>query len=86
MDRRPHDDALVITLPISNYEVKRIMVDNGSFSSILFFFCFEGDRGRKITNIEVGCEPYGFCGESTQIAVIIQLSVYNTRESRMTNF
>ena len=36
MIRRPHDDALVIALPIANCKVKRIMVDNGSSANVLF--------------------------------------------------
>ncbi|GMN26887.1 hypothetical protein TIFTF001_040946 [Ficus carica] len=33
---RPHDDALVLTLNVSNCEVGRILVDNGSSADIFF--------------------------------------------------
>ncbi|GMN45047.1 hypothetical protein TIFTF001_014248 [Ficus carica] len=33
---RSHDDALVIMLPIANRQVRRILVDNGSSTDILF--------------------------------------------------
>ncbi|GMN75229.1 hypothetical protein TIFTF001_056753, partial [Ficus carica] len=33
---RPHDDALVLTLNVSNCEVGRILVDNGSSADVLF--------------------------------------------------
>lgn len=33
---RPHDDALVFTLNVSNCEVSRILVDNGSPADMLF--------------------------------------------------
>ncbi|GMN67570.1 hypothetical protein TIFTF001_036630 [Ficus carica] len=33
---RPHDDALVLTLNVSNCEVGRILVDNGSSADVFF--------------------------------------------------
>ena len=32
---QPHDDALVITLQIGGYDVKRVMVDQGSAAEIM---------------------------------------------------
>ena len=33
---QPHDDALVVTLRIERYDVKRIMVDQGSCTKIIY--------------------------------------------------
>ena len=33
---QPHDDALVITLQIGGYDVKRVMVDQGSAAEIMY--------------------------------------------------
>ena len=33
---QPHDDALVITLRIGGYDVKRVMVDQGSTAEIMY--------------------------------------------------
>ena len=33
---QPHDDALVITLKIGGYDVKRVMVDQGSGTEIMY--------------------------------------------------
>ena len=33
---QPHDDALVITLRIRGYDVKRVMVDQGSAAKIMY--------------------------------------------------
>ena len=32
----PHDDAIVITLTISNYTTRRVLMDNGSLANILY--------------------------------------------------
>ena len=32
----PHEDVLVITLRISNYDVRRVLVDNGSAVNVIF--------------------------------------------------
>ena len=33
---QPHNDALVVTLRIGGYDVKRVMVDQGSTSEIMY--------------------------------------------------
>ena len=33
---QPHDDALVVTLRIEGYDVKRVMVDQGSGTKIMY--------------------------------------------------
>jgi hypothetical protein len=45
----PHDDALVVTLLISNYNVHKVLIDTGSSADILFMGTFEKmaiDKGR----------------------------------------
>ena len=39
---RPHDDALVITLRIGRYDVKRVMVDQGSGVEIMYPDLYKG--------------------------------------------
>ena len=43
---QPHDDALVITLRIGGYDVKRVMVDNGSRAKIMYPDLYKGLRLR----------------------------------------
>ena len=33
---QPHDDALVVTLRIGGYDVKRVMIDQGSAADIMY--------------------------------------------------
>ena len=39
---QPHDDALVITLRIGGYDVKRVMVDQGSAAEIMYPNLYKG--------------------------------------------
>ncbi|XP_075669657.1 uncharacterized protein LOC142639348 [Castanea sativa] len=39
---QPHDDALVVTLRIGGYDVKRVMVDQGSGADIIYPNLFKG--------------------------------------------
>ena len=38
----PHDDALVITLRIRGYDVRRVMVDQGSVAEIMYLDLYKG--------------------------------------------
>ena len=39
---QPHDEALVITLRIGGYDVKRVMVDQGSAAEIMYPDLYKG--------------------------------------------
>ena len=39
---QPHDDALVVTLKIGGYDVKRVMVDQGSGAKIMYLDLYNG--------------------------------------------
>ena len=39
---QPHDDALVITLRIGGYDVKRVMVDQGSTAETMYPDLYKG--------------------------------------------
>ena len=39
---QPHDDALVITLRIGGYYVKRVVVDQGSVAEIMYLDLYKG--------------------------------------------
>ena len=39
---QPHDDALVVTLKIGGYDMKRVMVDQGSGAEIMYLDLYKG--------------------------------------------
>ena len=43
---QPHDDALVITLQIGGYDVKKVMVDDGSGAEIMYPDLYKGMKLR----------------------------------------
>ena len=44
---QPHDDALVITLRIGGYDVRRVMVDQGSVAKIMYHDLYKGQSLRS---------------------------------------
>ena len=41
-DKQPYDDALVVTLRIGGYDVKRVIVDQGSATEIMYPDLYKG--------------------------------------------
>ena len=37
----PHDDALVVSIRVGDYNVHRMLVDNGSSANILYYLAFQ---------------------------------------------
>ena len=44
---QPHDDALMVALKIDGYDVKRVLVDQGSSREIMYLDLFEGLKLRS---------------------------------------
>ena len=53
---QPHDDALVITLRIGGYDVKRVMVDQGSAAEIMYPDLYKG-LNLKVKNLTPYSSP-----------------------------
>ncbi|KAK3025205.1 hypothetical protein RJ639_043131 [Escallonia herrerae] len=71
----PHDDPLVITIRAGNFDVKRVLIDNGSSAEILFHDAFKKmniptDRLRKMDT-----PLYGFSNHPVATEGIIALPV-----------
>ena len=60
---QPHDDALVVTLRIGGYDVKRVMIDQGSAAEIMYPNLFKG-LGLKSEDLRSYSSPLvGFEGK-----------------------
>ena len=53
---QPHDDALVVTLRIDGYDVKRVMIDQGSAAKIMYPDLYKG-LGLKPENLTTHNSP-----------------------------
>ena len=53
---QPHDDALVVTLRIGGYDVKRVMIDQGSAAEIMYPDLYKG-LGLKPENLTTYSSP-----------------------------
>ena len=40
----PHNDVLVVSIRIGDYNTDRVLVDNGSFANILYYLMFQQMR------------------------------------------
>uniref|UniRef100_A0A2N9H259 RNase H type-1 domain-containing protein n=1 Tax=Fagus sylvatica TaxID=28930 RepID=A0A2N9H259_FAGSY len=60
----PHNDPLVITLRIGNFDVKRVLIDQGSFAEVMYQEIYEklGLGGSDLTSFTT--PVFGFSGES----------------------
>ncbi|KAK3020950.1 hypothetical protein RJ639_046314 [Escallonia herrerae] len=73
--KTPHDDPLVIMIRAGNFDVKRVLVDNGSSAEVLFYEAFKKmniptDRLQKLDT-----PLYGFSNHPVAVEGIITLSV-----------
>ena len=60
----PHDDAVVVSATIANYDVKRIFVDNGSSMNVLFYSTFSRMRLSTDRLKNVSTPLIGFAGDT----------------------
>jgi hypothetical protein len=67
----PHSDALVVTMKIGNFDVKRILIDPGSSTEIMY---------RKVDSL------YGFSGESVMPVGRVTIKVHAGTISSPTEF
>ena len=58
----PHDDALVVSLQIGDYNIHRVLVDNGSSTDILYYPAFQQMRIDKEWLTPTNAPLVGFGG------------------------
>uniref|UniRef100_A0A2N9IQL1 Reverse transcriptase domain-containing protein n=1 Tax=Fagus sylvatica TaxID=28930 RepID=A0A2N9IQL1_FAGSY len=68
----PHSDALVVTMQIGDFKVKRILIDPGSSAEIMYDSLFKG-LGLEHKDLDRKVDPlYGFSGESVMPTLATQ--------------
>ena len=86
----PHDDAIVITLLIVDYSTRRVLVDNGSSTDILYYLAFQQMELRRNQLRPVYSPLVGFGGMKVQLMGTITLPVvvgaYPQQVTRDVNF
>ena len=58
----PHDDALVVSIRVGDYNTYRVLVDNGSSIDILYYLAFQQMRIEKERLIPANTPLVGFGG------------------------
>ena len=71
----PHDDAIVITLLITDYTTRRVLIDNGSSVDILYYLAFQQMRLGRYQFRPVNAPLVGFGGMNVQLVGTIILPV-----------
>ena len=61
---QPHDDALVVTLRVGGYDVKRVLIDQGSGVEIIYPNLF---KRLKLTSEDLTCYDSPLIGFNEQI-------------------
>ncbi|KAL0303107.1 UNVERIFIED_CONTAM: hypothetical protein Sradi_6178800 [Sesamum radiatum] len=73
--RTSHNDALVITALLANYEVGRIFIDSGSSADILFGEAYDQMQLGDISLGKVNTSLYGFAGEVVHPRGVVSLAL-----------
>ena len=58
----PHDDALMVSICVGDYNTHRVLVDNGSFVDILYYSAFQQMRIKREQLIPTNAPLIGFGG------------------------
>ena len=86
----PHDDAIVITLIIADYSIRRVLVDNGSSVDILYYPAFQQMNLGRDQLRPVHSPLVGFGGMKVQpvgtITLLVVVGTYPQQVTRNENF
>ena len=61
----PHNDLLVVTLRIGNYDVQRVLIDQGSFAEVMYQDLYEKLGLDEVELSSFTTPIFGFSGEPT---------------------
>ncbi|CAL9239528.1 unnamed protein product, partial [Arabidopsis halleri] len=83
---RPHDDALVITLDVANFEVSRILIDTGSSVDLIFLSTLERMGISRADIVGPPSPLVAFTSESAMSLGTIKLPVLAKKVSKIVDF
>ena len=83
---QPHDDALLVTLKIGGYDVKRVMVDGGSAAEIMYPDLFKGLKLKPEDLMPYNSPLMSFDGKLVTLKVMIRLPIQTGPEIVEVNF
>ena len=83
---QPHDDALLITLRIEGYDVKRVMVDEGSAAEIMYPELFKGLKLKSEDLMPYNSPLMSFDGKLVTPKGMIRLPIQTGPEIVEVNF
>ena len=71
----PHDDVIVISLKVGDYNMHRVLVDNSSSADILYYPAFQQMRIDRERLIPINAPLVGFRGMRVFLISAVTLSV-----------
>ena len=83
---QPHDDALLITLRIEGYDVKKVMVDGGSVAEIMYPDLYKGLKLKPEDLLPYGSPLMSFVGKLVIPKGMIRLPIQTGPEIVEVNF
>ena len=83
---QPHDDMLLITLRIEDYDVKRVMVDGGSAAEVMYPDLYKGMRLKPEDLMPYNSPLMSFDGKLVISMGMISLPIQTSPEIMEVNF
>ena len=71
----PHDDALVVSIRVEDYNMHRVLVDNGSLANILYYLAFQQMEIGRERLIPTNAPFIGFRGTRVLPLGVVTLSI-----------
>ena len=71
----PHDDALILSIQVGDYNTHRVLVDKGSSADILYYLSFQQMRIDKERLVSTNASLVGFGGTRVFPLGVVTLSM-----------
>ncbi len=86
----PHDDAVVISMIVNKFDVKRVLVDNGSLTNVLYYDAYQKMGMTEGQLQRMNAPLVGFTGDSVpidgEIGLLVTVGLPPSRKHRKDGF